>query len=48
MQWEWALPHADSSKGVIKEAASFVRLKKGIEFGSEFNDPGKICNRNEY
>lgn len=34
-----ALPHADSSKGVIKEAASFVRLKKGIEFGSEFNDP---------
>lgn len=34
-----ALPHADCSKGAIKEAASFVRLKTPIEFGSVYNDP---------
>lgn len=34
-----ALPHADCSKGAIKEAASLVRLKTPIEFGSVYNDP---------
>lgn len=34
-----ALPHADCSKGAIEEAASLVRLKTPIEFGSVYNDP---------
>lgn len=34
-----ALPHADTEKGVIKEAASIVRLKQPIDFHSGVNDP---------
>ncbi|MDO4311745.1 MAG: BglG family transcription antiterminator [Eubacteriales bacterium] len=34
-----ALPHADTSEGVIREAASLVRLKTPVEFHHEVNDP---------
>ena len=34
-----ALPHADTSEGVIREAASLVRLASPIEFQNEANDP---------
>ncbi len=34
-----ALPHADTSEGVIKEAASLVRLAEPVEFQNEANDP---------
>lgn len=34
-----ALPHADTEKGVIQEAASIVRLKQPIDFHSGVNDP---------
>ena len=36
---ETALPHADTEKGVIKEAASLLRLKHPIDFHSGVNDP---------
>lgn len=34
-----ALPHADTEKGVIEEAASLIRLKNPIDFHSGVNDP---------
>lgn len=34
-----ALPHADTEKGVIHEAASIVRLKQPVDFHSGMNDP---------
>lgn len=34
-----ALPHADTSEGVIREAASLVRLENPVEFYHEGNDP---------
>lgn len=34
-----ALPHADTEKGVIHEAASIIRLKQPIDFHSGVNDP---------
>ena len=36
-----ALPHADTDKGVIEEAATIVRLKNPIDFHSGYNDPVK-------
>ncbi|MDD4371488.1 MAG: PTS sugar transporter subunit IIA [Anaerostipes sp.] len=36
-----AVPHSDTEMGVIKEAASIVRLKTPVKFYSEINDPVK-------
>lgn len=36
---ETALPHASAEQGVIKEAASLIRLKEPIDFHSGNNDP---------
>lgn len=42
-----ALPHADTSEGVIKEAASLVRLAEPVEFQNEANDLNSVCDRHQ-